>query len=148
MITFDRAFPDIREFLSACRGAAFEIKAIEKQREAVRLGGAQGVASLVISDNTSDTNNRTARALDNLDYYDQLLVEKRNEQIQKLGYLETLLTKLLDGKDRAIMRYFYGQGLSDAYIADALDASDRTVRERRRKTIRYLEAQCVTLNTK
>lgn len=83
-------------------------------------------------------NDPTATALNNMDYYDAMLEKERNALAGELIRLEDMLAVLRDRKDQAIMRYFYSQGRSDAWIADEMGISIRHVQRRRDSAVGYI----------
>ena len=129
----------VRKFLYSCRDAVFAIRAIERQRDSVRLDPARGYKGVVITDMPRGTNDPLAAALDQLDGYDKQLLEARNELVQRLIVLEQLLTRLTSDKDKAIIRYFFGQGKTDAFVAADFDMDESTIRSRRRAAIKRIE---------
>lgn len=129
----------VREFLYTCRRAVYEIRSLERQRDAVRLplGPSSGSTSIVAAG--SKDNDPTATALNEMDYYDALLREKIAEQARKLVELEGYLGVLSDSTDRTIMRYYFGQGWTNARIADELEIEEETASRRRTGVVKRLE---------
>ena len=117
----------------------YEIKSLEKQREAIwiPMGPSDRSASLVTV--AGKDNDPTATALMNYDYYDELLRLKVEDLKKKLMFLEDILSMLAGEKERTVLRYYFAQGKKDAEIAEVLDVDEKTVANRRRNGVKRLE---------
>ena len=130
---------NIREFLNECRKVTREIRSVIKQREAVKipLGPKDNSASIVGL--KGKDNDPTTTALNNIDYYDELLRAKEEELKSKMLFFESVLNMLPDGNERTVLRYYFAQGLKDAEIAEEIGVDIKTAANRRRSGVRKLE---------
>lgn len=137
---------EIRKFLYSCRGAVYEIRSLERQREAVRLPIGPRSGSTSIVDMTSKDSDPTTTALNQMDYYDGVLLEARELLAKKLLELEGYLKILPESTDRTIMRYYFGQGWRHMMIADELGIDESTVKRRKNRAVQSLERKFYPAN--
>ena len=63
------------------------------------------------------------------------LIQKRDENISIIEQAEIILDRILDRKDRVLIRYYYVEGQSEYEIADELDMSRQWVNQRRNQVL-------------
>ncbi len=139
-----------KELLIACRSAAQEIAAIERQlQKAGSSGGPRGYGGGIRREVYHDkgkecaisprmTNNPAAAATQREDAYIVKLESRKAELQDLLSGFEMIVDKLADGTARTILRYYYCVGWTDEAIAVELELSRVAVNEKRRKAVKYL----------
>lgn len=108
---------EIRKLLKRCRYGREEIAAIRKQIEFVEIGAYGGKEC---------------------SYYEHLK-ENELQAMLDISDLEALLPKILDPRNRAIIRYYYIVGIPERVIGEILGITQEWVRKRRYATIKELE---------
>lgn len=108
---------EIRNFLSRCRHAREELRALRRQME--RLG--------------------EQAEMQNAQRYRRLLEAREREAVQDLAELEAMIGGLQDPRSRTVMRYYYTMGWNDTQIGEEMDITDEWVRKKRYAAVRSLE---------
>ncbi len=125
-----------RQLCEACRYAVREMAAIEQQIARLgSIGGPKPLASSGMNGMPRGTNRPDAAQNQQVDAYEKVLLDKKQEAVDLLMQFEKMLTEVKDGTDRAILRYYYGAGWTDERIAEQMELTDRTVRGRRKKVV-------------
>ena len=121
------------ETLQECRMATMEEKALSKQIDRLALiGGPRGVGSQAMEPaGDRKTNNASAGQLQKLEGLIEKLIRKRDENISIIEQAEIILDRILDRKDRVLIRYYYVEGQSEYEIAEEMDMSRTWVSQRR-----------------
>ena len=121
------------EILQECRMATMEEKALSKQIDRLALiGGPRGVGSQAMEPaGDRKTNNASAGQLQKLEWLIEKLIRKRDENLSIIQQAEGVIDRILDRKDRVVIRYYYVEGQSEYEIAEEMDMSRTWVSQRR-----------------
>ena len=130
------------EVLQECRLATLEERALSRQIDRLALiGGPRGVGGQAIEPaGDRKTNNATAGQLQKLEGLIETLTRKRDENIAIILRAERVIERIIQRKDRTLIRYYYVEGLSEYEIATELDMSQQWVNQRRNRIIDELAA--------
>ena len=125
------------ETLQECRMATMEERALSRQIDRLlQIGGPRGIGSQAIEPaGDRRTNNPTAGQMQKLEGLIEKLISKRDENINIIEQAERILDRILDRKDRVLIRYYYVEGQSEYEIADELDMSRQWVNQRRNQVL-------------
>ena len=125
------------ETLQECRMATMEERALSRQIDRLlQIGGPRGIGSQAIEPaGDRRTNNPTAGQMQKLEGLIKKLIQKRDENISIIEQAEIILDRILDRKDRVLIRYYYVEGQSEYEIADELDMSRQWVNQRRNQVL-------------
>ena len=125
------------ETLQECRMATMEERALSRQIDRLlQIGGPRGIGSQAIEPaGDRRTNNPTAGQMQKLEGLIEKLINKRDENINIIEQAERILDRILDRKDRVLIRYYYVEGQSEYEIADELDMSRQWVNQRRNQVL-------------
>ena len=131
------------EVLQECRLATLEERALSRQIDRLALiGGPRGVGGQAIEPaGDRKTNNATAGQLQKLEGLIETLTRKRDENIAIILRAERVIERIIQRKDRTLVRYYYVEGLSEYEIATELDMSQQWVNQRRNRIIDELATQ-------
>lgn len=131
------------EVLQECRLATLEERALSRQIDRLALiGGPRGVGGQAIEPaGDRKTNNATAGQLQKLEGLIETLTRKRDENIAIILRAERVIERIIQRKDRTLVRYYYVEGLSEYEIATELDMSQQWVNQRRNRILDELATQ-------
>lgn len=131
------------EMLQECRLATMEERALSRQIERLAMiGGPQGIGSQAIRPaGDRRTNNATAKQLQQLEGLIMKLNEKRDEDLTIIQKAESVIERIINRRDRLVIRYYYVEGQSEYEIADEMDMSRQWVNKRRNQIMDELAAQ-------
>ena len=102
------------ETLQECRLATMEERAISRQIDRlVLICGPREIGSQALKPaGDRKTNNATAGQMQKLEGLIEKLINKRDENINIIEQAERILDRILDRKDRVLIRYYYVEGQS------------------------------------
>ena len=125
------------EILQECKMATMEERAIARQIDRLlQIGGPKGIGSQALEPaGDRKTNNATAGQLQQLDGLIQKLNEKREESLYIVQRAESIIERIMERKNRVIIRCYYVEGESDYEIAREMDMSPQWVQQQRNKTL-------------
>ena len=131
------------EILQECKMATMEERAITRQIDRLlQIGGPKGIGSQALEPaGDRKTNNATAGQLQQLDGLIQKLNEKREESLYIVQRAESIIERIMERKNRVIIRCYYVEGESDYEIAREMDMSPQWVQQQRNKTLDKLIAR-------
>ena len=121
------------ETLQECRLATIEERALSRQIDRLALiCGPKGVGSQALeSAGDRKTNNATAGQLQQLEGLVEKLMRKRDENIEIIRRAERIIERIINRKDRVVIRCYYVEGQSEYDIAQEMDMSRQWVNTRR-----------------
>ena len=121
------------ETLQDCRLATIEERALSRQIDRLALiCGPKGVGSQALeSAGDRKTNNATAGQLQQLEGLVEKLMRKRDENIEIIRRAERIIERIINRKDRVVIRCYYVEGQSEYDIAQEMDMSRQWVNTRR-----------------
>ena len=125
------------EILQECKMATIEERAIARQIiRLLQIGGPKGIGSQALEPaGDRKTNNATAGQLQQLDGLIQKLNKKREESLYIVQRAESIIERIMDRRNRVIIRCYYVEGESDYEIARDMDMSPQWVQQQRNKTL-------------
>ena len=125
------------ETLQECRMATMEEKALSRQIDRLlQIGAPRGIGSQAIEPaGDRRTNNPTAGQMQKLEGLIEKLIQKRDENLNIIEQAERILDRIVDRKDRVLIRYYYVEGASEYEIAMELDMSRPWVNQRRNQVL-------------
>ena len=125
------------EILQECKMATIEERAIARQiNRLLQIGGPKGIGSQALEPaGDRKTNNATAGQLQQLDGLIQKLNKKREESLYIVQRAESIIERIMDRRNRVIIRCYYVEGESDYEIARDMDMSPQWVQQQRNKTL-------------
>ena len=121
------------EILQECRMATLEEQAITKQidRLTIMMGPREIGSQAMEPAGDRKTNNTAAGQLQKLDGLIERLIRKREEDIDIINRAEGVIDRIMQRKDRVIIRRYYVEGESEYEIAEAMEKSRQWVNQRR-----------------
>lgn len=121
------------ETLQECRLATIEERALSRQIDRLALiCGPKGVGSQALEPaGDRKTNNATAGQLQQLEGLVEKLMRKRDENIEIIRRAERIIERIINRKDRVVIRCYYVEGQSEYDIAQEMDMSRQWVNTRR-----------------
>lgn len=128
-----------RETLERCRTATAEIAALERMINKLMDTGAPSGGDRVGGDRVGGaTNDPAAARMQAVDGCLLVLQQRRADLAALLIAADALIAMLDDGCARAVLRYYYGCGWTDARIAAEMDTDRETVTRRRHSAVDYI----------